>query len=225
MKLYLDSADLGDVRWAAETGLIDGVTTDPSLLSAAAAAAGRDPRELLGELADAAGAVFAPVVALDADAMVREGRELARLAEGLVVTVPVLEEGLVAVRRLTAEGIAVGVTLVATAMQGLLAAKAGAGTVIAAVGPLDDAGHEGMELVAQLRALVDAHDLETEVVAGALRHPAHALQAALAGADAAAVPAATLRALLVHPLTDKGVDRYLNDWSTLGRHARPEATP
>ena len=134
-----------------------------------------------------------------------------------------IEEGLAAARRLSAEGIAIDVTLVGSAMQGLLAARAGASSVSPLVGPLDDMGHDGMAIVAQLRRIFASYDLETEVLAAALRHPQHVLQAALAGADIATMPAPVLRQLLLHPLTDRGLDQYLNDWSKLGPRARPEA--
>ena len=221
MKIHLDSADIAEIRWAAGAGLIDGVSTDPTLLSHAAGA--RDPRDLLQEICGlVAGPVAAPVVAVDTDGMYREGKELARLADNIVVKVPMIEEGLAAARRLAAEGIDVNVDLVFSAMQGLLAARAGAAYVSPAVGPLDDAGQDGMEVVGQLRAVLRTYDVETQVVAASLRHPRHALQAALAGADVAALPPDVLRQLLLHPLTDRGLDRYLNDWSTIGHPARPE---
>jgi transaldolase len=224
VKIFLDSAELAEIRWAADAGLIDGVTTDPSLLGRAAGA--RDPRDVLREICAAVeGPVGAAVIALDTDGMYREGKDLSRLAENLVVQVPMIEDGLAAVRRLSAEGVAVGVTLVFSAMQGLLAAKAGAAYVSPCVGPLDDTGHDGMEVVSQLRAIFENYDFETEILAAALRHPAHALQAALAGADIATVPAAVLRQLPLHPLTDRGLDQFLNDWSRLGRHAAPGDAP
>jgi transaldolase len=222
MKIHLDTADIAEIRWAAEAGLIDGVTTDPTLLSRAAGT--RDPRDVLREIcAVVAGPVAAAVVSVDTEGMCREGRELAKLAENIVVRMPMIEEGLAAARRLSAEGIAIDVTLVFSAMQGLLAAKAGAAYVSPFVGALDALGPDGMEIVAQLRQLFATYDLETEVLAASLRHPQHVLQAALAGADIAAMPTAVLRQLLLHPLTDRGLDQYLNDWSKLGPRARPEA--
>ena len=220
MKLFLDSADIAAIRWAAAAGLIDGVTTNPTLLAQVAGT--RPPREILAEICAAVrGPVFAEVIAVDLEGMVREGKELARLAENVVVAVPVLEEGLAATRRLAADGIAVDVTLVFSAMQALLAAKAGAAYVSPFVGRLDDAGHDGMAVVGQIRTIFTTYDLETEVLAASIRHPLHALQAALAGADAATLPPAVLRQLIRHPLTDRGVDQFLNDWSRLGRE-RPD---
>jgi len=222
MKIHLDTADIAEIRWAAEAGLIDGVTTDPTLLSRAAGTL--DPRDVLREICAAVdGPVSAAVVSVDTEGMCREGRELAKLAENIVVQIPMIEEGLAATRLLSAEGIEINVALVFSAMQGLLAARAGASYVSPFVGPLDDVGHDGMEVVAQLREIFATYDLETQILAAALRHPRHALQAALAGADIAAMPAAVLRQLLLHPLTDRGLDRYLNDWSKLGHRALPEA--
>jgi len=222
MKIHLDTADIAEIRWAAEAGLIDGVTTDPTLLSRAAGTL--DPREVLrGICAAVDGPVSAAVVSVDTEGMCREGRELAKLADNIVVQVPMIEEGLAATRLLSAEGIEINVALVFSAMQGLLAARAGASYVSPFVGPLDDVGHDGMEIVAQLREIFSTYDLETQILAAALRHPQHALQAALAGADIAAMPAPVLRQLLLHPLTDRGLDRYLNDWSKLGHRALPEA--
>jgi transaldolase len=221
VKIHLDSADMAEIRWAASAGLIDGVTTDPTLISHAAGA--RDPRDLLQEICGlVAGPVTAQVVAVDTEGMYREGKELARLADNIVVQVPMIEDGLAAARRLAAEGVDVNVTLVFSAMQGLLAARAGAAYVSPFVGRLDDAGQDGMEVVGQLRTIFRTYDVEAQILAASLRHPRHVLQAALAGADVAAVPAEVLRQLLLHPLTDRGLDRFLNDWSTLGHPARPE---
>lgn len=224
MKIFLDSADIAEIRWAAEAGLIDGVTTDPTLLSRVAGA--RDPREILAEVCAAVdGPVTAGVVAVDTEGMYREGKELARLAEKIVVAVPMIEEGLAAARRLATDGIAVNVTLVFSAMQALLAAKAGASCVSPFVGRLDDIGHDGVEVVRQIRAIFRNYEIETEVLAASLRHPAHALQAALAGADIGTMPASVLRQLLLHPLTDRGIDQFLNDWSRIGHHSAPETAP
>jgi len=219
MKIYLDTAQLDDIRWASASGLIDGVTTNPSLLARVAGDA--DPRELLVDICRAVeGPVSAEVVSLTADDMYREGKELARLAENVVVKVPMIEEGLAAVRRLSADGIPVNVTLVFSAMQALLAAKAGASYVSPFVGRLDDAGHDGMEVVRQIRTIFANYDLETELLAASLRHPLHVLQAALAGADIGTMPTAVLRQLLLHPLTDRGLDQFLSDWSKLGARAK-----
>lgn len=219
MKLYLDTALLDDIRWAAAAGLIDGVTTNPTLLAKVAGDA--DPRGLLVDVCRAVeGPVSAEVVSLTAGDMYREGKELAKLAENIVVKVPMIEEGLTAVRRLTSDGIPVNVTLVFSAMQALLAAKAGAAYVSPFVGRLDDAGHDGMEVVRQIRTIFANYDIETELLAASLRHPLHVLQAALAGADIGTMPTAVLRQLLLHPLTDRGLDQFLSDWSKLGSRAK-----
>jgi len=224
MKIYLDTAKLDDIRWAAGAGLIDGVTTNPSLLAKVAGDA--DPRDLLADICAAVeGPVSAEVVSLTSDAMYVEGKELARLAENIVVKIPMIEEGLTAVRRLAADGIPVNVTLVFSAVQALLAAKAGAAYVSPFVGRLDDAGHDGMEVVRQIRTIFTNYDLETELLAASLRHPLHVLGAALAGADIGTMPTAVLRQLMLHPLTDRGLDQFLNDWSKLGPRARTEAKP
>jgi len=219
MKIYLDTAKLDDIRWAAAAGLIDGVTTNPSLLAKVAGDA--DPRALLVDICRAVeGPVSAEVVAIDAEGMYREGKELAKLAENVVVKIPMIEEGLTAIRRLSGDGIPVNVTLIYSAMQALLAAKAGAAYVSPFVGRLDDAGHEGMEIVRQIRTVFGNYDIETELLAASLRHPLHVLQAALAGADIGTMPPAVLRQLLLHPLTDRGLDQFLNDWSKLGGRAK-----
>lgn len=224
MKIFLDTADIAEIRWAAEARLIDGVTTDPTLLSLVAGA--RDPREILAEICAAVdGPVTAGVVAVDSEGMYREAKDLARLAENVVVAVPMIEEGLAVVRRLATDGIAVNVTLIFSAMQALLAAKAGASCVSPFVGRLDDSGHDGAEVVRQIRAIFRNYEMETEVLAASLRHPAHALQAALAGADIGTVPTSVLRQLLLHPLTDRGIDQFLNDWSRIGHHSAPETAP
>jgi len=224
VKIFLDTADIAEIRWAAGARLIDGVTTNPTLLSRVAGA--RDPREIIAEACAAVdGPVVAAVIAVDAEGMYREGKELARLAENLVVSVPMIEDGLAAARRLSADGVPVNVALVFSAMQGLLAAKSGAAYVSPLVGRLDDVGQDGMEVVAQLRAVFDNYDIEAEILAASLRDPAHALQAALAGADIATMSAAVLRRAMLHPLTDHGVDQFLSDWSRLGRQSKPEGSP
>ena len=225
MKIYLDTAKLDDIRWAAGAGLIDGVTTNPSLLAKVSGDA--DPRDLLVDICRSVeGPVSAEVVSVDAEGMYREGKELAKLAENIVVKIPMIEEGLTAVRRLSVDGIPVNVTLVFSAMQALLAAKAGASYVSPFVGRLDDAGHDGMEVVRQIHTIFTNYDLETELLAASLRHPLHVLQAALGGADIGTMPTAVLRQLLLHPLTDRGLDQFLDDWSKLGPRAKGgEAKP
>lgn len=214
MKLFLDSADLGDIRWASQAGLIDGVTTNPTLLSKSAGDV--EPTDVLKEICSMVdGPVSAEVVAVDVDGMYTEGRELAKLADNIVVKIPMLEEGMVATRRLVADGIKVNVTLAFSSVQCLLAAKAGATYVSPFLGRLDDIGHDSMDIVRETRLIFDNFGLETEILAASIRHPRHVAEAAMVGADVATMPTAVLRKLLLHPLTDRGLDQFLNDWSKL----------
>ena len=214
MKFFLDTADLGDIRWASQAGLIDGVTTNPTLLSKSAGDV--EPTDVLKEICSLVdGPVSAEVVAVDADGMYSEGRELAKLADNIVVKVPMLEEGMVATGRLVADGIKVNVTLAFSSVQCLLAAKAGATYVSPFLGRLDDIGHDSMDIVREARLMFDNYGLETEILAASIRHPRHVAEAAMVGADVATMPTAVLRKLLLHPLTDRGLDQFLNDWSKL----------
>ncbi|MDH3291044.1 MAG: fructose-6-phosphate aldolase [Gemmatimonadota bacterium] len=214
MKFFLDTADLADIRWAARAGLIDGVTTNPTLMSRDAGDV--DPNDVLKEICSLVdGPVSAEVVAVDAAGMYDEGRELAKLAENIVVKVPLIEDGLVAARRLAANGIKVNVTLAFSSVQCLVAAKAGATYVSPFLGRLDDIGHDAMEIIRETRIMFDNYSLETKILAASIRHPRHVADAALLGADAATMPPDVLRKLLLHPLTDRGLDQFLNDWSKL----------
>jgi transaldolase len=219
MKIFIDTADLQEIRRAARAGLIDGVTTNPSLL--AKAAAGRDVRDYMKEIADAVdGPVSLEVVATDAAGMVAEGKDLARIAENVVIKVPLTEEGLAATRELRAEGIDVNVTLCFSPAQALLAAKAGATYVSPFVGRLDDISHQGMELIGQIREIYDNYGYETQILVASVRHPLHFVEAALLGADVATVPASVLFKLLDHPLTDRGLEAFLEDWRKLQAASR-----
>jgi transaldolase len=212
MRLYLDTADISEIRWALSTGLIDGVTTDPSLL--AAELADREPFTHVGEIADLVdGPVTVQVISIEADGMYREGRELARIADNVVVEIPMIEEGLVATRRLVADGIRVNVNLVFNAAQALLAAKAGASFVSPFIGRLDDTGIDGTGVLADVRTIFDRFGVECEVVAACIRSVHRFLDSARLGADSAAIPPSVLREMMVHPLTDLGLDRFLSDWS------------
>lgn len=219
MKFFLDSASLKDIGWAVQAGLIDGVTTNPSLL--AKQAGGLDPRDVLKEICSLVkGAVSAEVVAVDAEGMLREGRELAKIADNIVIKIPMLEEGMVAVRRLTAEGIRTNVTLCFSSVQCLVAAKAGATYVSPFVGRLDDVGQDGMDVIREARQIFDNYAIETEILAASIRHPRHVVDAAMIGADVATIPPEVLRKLLLHPLTDRGLDQFLSDWAKLGHRAK-----
>lgn len=221
MKFFLDTADLSDIRWAAGNGLIDGVTTNPTLL--AKVAGDLDPTDILKEICSLVeGPISAEVVAIQPDEMYREGKTLAKIADNIVVKIPMIEDGLSAVRRLSAEGIKVNVTLCFSAMQCLIAAKAGAAFVSPFLGRLDDVGHDGMEVVRETRVIFDNYDLEAGLLAASLRHPRHVVDAALLGADVATMPTAVLKKLLLHPLTDRGLDQFLNDWSKIAHRSKVE---
>lgn len=214
MKLFLDTANLAEIRWAAQAGLIDGVTTNPTLLSKDAG--DLEPNDVLKEICSLVdGPVSAEVVAVDGEGMYEEGRKLARIDDNIVVKIPMLEDGMVAVRRLRAEGIRINVTLCFSSVQCLIAAKAGATFVSPFLGRLDDIGHDGMDVIRETRQIFDNYSIETELLAASIRHPRHVAEAAMIGADIATMPTATLKRLLLHPLTDRGLDQFLNDWSKL----------
>lgn len=212
MRIFLDTANLDEVRWAAAAGLIDGVSTDPTLL--AESAGDHDHLEHLEELCRAVrGPVTAPVLSVTADDMYREGKELARIADSIVVEVPMIEEGLVATARLARDGVRVNVTLVFSAAQALLAARAGAHFVSPFISRLDEVGASGLGVAAEVRQIFNNYSLECEILASSIRTPRHVVEVAKIGLDAAAVPPSVLRALILHPLTDVGLDHFLNDWS------------
>ncbi len=209
MKIFLDTANVEQIREAASWGIIDGVTTNPSLI----AKEGRDFKEVVREICEIVdGPISAEVISLDADGMVEEARELAKIHKNIVIKIPMTVEGLKAVKRLSAEGIKTNVTLVFSANQALLAMKAGATYVSPFVGRLDDIGHVGMDLVAQVMDIIDNYGFETEVIVASVRHPTHVLEAALLGAHIATVPYAVLEKMVKHPKTDEGIDRFLKDW-------------
>lgn len=222
MQFFLDTASLQDITWAAQAGLIDGVTTNPSLL--AKHAADLDPHDVLKEICSVVdGPVSAEVVAVDVDGMVREGTELAKIADHIVVKIPMLEDGLVAVRRLTATGIRTNVTLCFSSMQCLIAAKAGATFVSPFIGRLDDVGHEGMDVIRETRQIFDNYTIETKLLTASIRHPRHVIDAALIGSDVATMPPDVLKKLVGHPLTDRGLEQFLRDWAQLGQRTRTSA--
>jgi transaldolase len=215
MKIFLDTADLGEIRRAVDAGLIDGITTNPSLLSKAAGADG-DPRAILEQIcATVKGPISAEVVATDAETMVREGRKLAKIADNIVVKAPLTEAGLVACRRLRSDGIRVNVTLCFSPSQALLAAKADATYISPFIGRLDDVSTDGMDLIRQIRVIYDNYGFETQILSASIRHPQHVVESALAGADVGTMPAKVLWQLLEHPLTDKGLAGFLADWEKL----------
>lgn len=209
MKIFLDTAAIDDIRTAARWGVLDGVTTNPSLF----AKVGGSYDEVLLEICRITpGPVSAEVVADDVDGMLREGRHFAKLAPNIVVKVPMSEEGLEAIARLAVEGIKTNCTLIFSANQGLLAAKAGASLLSPFVGRLDDINQDGMEVVRELASIVEIHGLKTEVLAASIRNPLHMTQAALAGCHIATVPLKVLRQMVHHPLTDSGILQFRTDW-------------
>lgn len=216
MKLFIDSANITEIREAAAMGLVDGVTTNPSLI----AKEGRPFKDAIREICGIVdGPISAEVTAIEADGMLREGRELAKIHHNVVVKVPLIPEGLKAVRRFAAEGIKTNVTLCFSPTQALLAAKAGAAFISPFVGRLDDISEQGMELIRQIITIYDNYDFETEVLVASVRHPLHVVEAATMGADVATMPYAVLMQLAKHPLTDIGLKKFLADWEKL-----PKAT-
>ncbi|PKQ04628.1 MAG: fructose-6-phosphate aldolase [Alphaproteobacteria bacterium HGW-Alphaproteobacteria-11] len=215
MKFFVDTADIADIRELADTGLLDGVTTNPSLI----AKSGRDFIEVVTEICGIVeGPVSAEVTALDAAGMIAEGRKLAKIAKNIAVKVPLTWDGLKACKTLTGEGTMVNVTLCFSANQALLAAKAGATFISPFIGRLDDINIDGMELIHEIRSIYDNYPaLTTEILAASIRNANHVKDAAIAGADVATVPPAVLKGLVQHPLTDKGIEMFMADWKKTGQ--------
>lgn len=214
MKFYLDTASVKEIQEAASLGLLDGVTTNPSLV----AKEGRVFREVLVEICNIVdGPISAEVVSIEADAMVKEGRELAKIHKNIVVKVPLIAEGLKATKRLTAEGIRVNVTLCFSPTQALLAAKAGAWCVSPFIGRLDDISSNGMELIRQIVTIYKNYDFKTYVLVASVRHPQHVVEAALAGGHICTMPFAIFQQMVKHPLTDVGLKKFLADWDKLAK--------
>lgn len=210
MKIYLDTANVKDIKEAVSQGAVDGITTNPSL----AAKEGRDFKELVLEICNLVdGPISAEVISVEADAIVNEGRELAKLHKNIVVKCPLIPEGLKATKRLAAEGIRVNVTLCFSPTQALLAAKAGAWCVSPFIGRLDDVGADGMELIRQIIAIYQNYDFKTQVLVASVRHPMHVVEAALAGGDICTMPYSVYQQLIKHPLTDIGLKKFLADWN------------
>jgi len=212
MKFFIDTAEVAEIRSAAALGLVDGVTTNPSLI----AKSGRDFREVLAEITKIVdGPISAEVIALDTEGMLAEGRDLAKIHANIVIKVPMTEAGLKATRVFSEEGIKTNVTLAFSPLQALLAAKAGATFVSPFVGRLDDIGHEGMEGVDQIRTIFDNYGYATEIIVASVRSPIHVLNAALLGADIATIPFSVMQQLAKHPLTDIGIEKFLADWEKI----------
>ena len=215
MKFFVDTADVDEIRELAETGLLDGVTTNPSLV----AKSGRDFKEVIQEICEVvSGPVSAEVAATDVEGMISEGRELAKIADNVTIKVPLTWDGLKACKVLTSENTMVNVTLCFSANQALLAAKAGATFVSPFIGRLDDIGLDGMLLIREIRQIFDNYQyLSTDILAASIRTVNHVKEAALLGADVATIPPAVLKALVKHPLTDKGLEQFLKDWKSTGQ--------
>ena len=209
MKIYLDTGNVKEIAEAARMGILDGVTTNPSLVSKE----GRDFKDLILEICQLVdGPVSAEVVSVEADAMVKEGLELARIHPNVVVKCPLIPEGLAATKRLAAEGIRVNVTLCFSPTQALLAAKAGAWCVSPFIGRLDDVSSDGMELIRQIVTIFHNYDFPTQVLVASVRHPQHVVEAALVGGDICTMPYGVFQQLVKHPLTDIGLKKFLADW-------------
>jgi transaldolase len=209
MKIFLDTADIEEIRIAARWGVLDGVTTNPTLFSNV----GGSYDEVLAQICQITpGPVSAEVVAEDLDGMLSQGRHFSKLASNIVVKVPMSEVGLEAIARLADEGIKTNCTLIFSSNQGLLAAKAGASLLSPFVGRLDDINQDGMDVVRDLVAIVETHGLESEVLAASIRHPRHVTEAALAGSHIATVPLKVLRQMVKHPLTETGIQKFRKDW-------------
>ncbi len=211
MKLYLDTGNVDEIREAASYGLIDGITTNPSLVSKE----GREFRDLLVEICSLVdGPISAEVVSVEAQAMVNEGRELAKIHKNIVVKVPLIPEGLKATKQFASEGIRVNVTLCFSPTQALLAAKAGAWCVSPFIGRLDDISSEGMELIEQILTIYENYGFPTQVLVASVRHPQHVVEAALLGGHICTMPYSVFQQLVKHPLTDIGLKKFLADWES-----------
>jgi transaldolase len=214
MNLFLDTTDVAVLKDLVSTGLVDGVTTNPTLI----AKSGRPMLEVIAEICGVVeGPVSAEVAATDLDGMLAEGRKLAGIATNVVVKLPLTRAGLTATGEFAREGIQTNVTLCFTAMQAMLAAKAGATYISPFIGRLDDYGAPGMDLISEIRAIYDNYDFDTEILAASIRNPQHVKEAALAGADCATIPPAVFNDLFKHPLTEKGLEQFMSDWAKTGQ--------
>ena len=210
MKLFIDTANVADIKMANDIGIICGVTTNPSLI----AKEGRDFNEVIKEITSIVdGPISGEVISLDADGMIKEGREIAKIHKNMVVKIPMTEEGLKAVKVLSKENIKTNVTLIFTPAQALLAARAGASYVSPFLGRLDDIATNSLELIKTIVDIFKIHDITTEIITASIRSPLHVVDAARAGAHIATVPANVIKAMLKHPLTDSGIERFMKDWN------------
>jgi transaldolase len=209
MKIFIDTASVDEIRQGVRLGIVDGVTTNPTHVSKT----GRAPRDLYREICSlTTGPVSLECVALEADAIYKEAKELVKIAPNVVIKVPLMKEGMVAVKRLSAEGVKTNVTTVFSPLQALVAAKVGATYVSPFIGRLDAVGHMGMDVIRQMRQIFDHYGFETQILAAAIRHPTHVLECALAGADVATMGLPIIQQLYDHPLTEAGIAQFLEDW-------------
>jgi len=212
MKFFIDTADVKEIREAHELGLVDGVTTNPSLI----AKSGRKFKDVIKEIVSIVdGPISAEVIALDAPGMIKEGKDLAKIHKNIVVKLPMTPEGLKACKALTDKGIKTNVTLIFTSMQALLAAKAGATYVSPFVGRLDDISQDGMGIIEEIRTIFDNYGYTAEIIVASIRNPIHVLNSALIGADIATIPYSVMIQLAKHPLTDAGIKKFLEDWQSV----------
>jgi transaldolase len=212
MKFFIDTADVTEIREAHALGLVDGVTTNPSLI----AKSGRKFKDVIKEIVSIVdGPISAEVISLDAPGMIKEGKELAKIHKNIVVKLPMTPEGLKACKALTDKGIKTNVTLIFTAMQALLAAKAGASYVSPFVGRLDDISQDGMGIIEEIRTIFDNYGYMAEIIVASVRNPIHVLDSALIGADIATIPYSVMIQLAKHPLTDAGIEKFLKDWESV----------
>ena len=212
MKIFIDTANVKEIKEAASLGLIDGVTTNPTLM----AKEGRNPEQVLKEICDlVSGPVSAEVISLDSAGMVNEARQLAKLAKNIVIKVPLTKEGLKAVKILSAEGVKTNVTLCFSSAQALLVAKAGATYVSPFIGRLDDIAQEGISLIREIKKIYENYAFKTQIIVASIRNPMHVVNAALIGADIATIPYSVIEQLVKHPLTDIGINRFLEDYKKI----------
>ncbi|TET80169.1 fructose-6-phosphate aldolase [candidate division TA06 bacterium] len=223
MKFFIDTANQEEIREAASLGILDGVTTNPTLLGREMERTREDPQKILKMICQMVqGPVNAEGMSLDANGIVSESRELSKIAKNITIKVPLTKEGVKAARILSSEGIRVNMTLVFSANQALLAAKAGAAFVSPFIGRLDDAGQTGMDLIRKIVTIYENYDITTEVIVASIRHPVHVVEAALIGADIATIPFAIINKMFRHPLTDVGITRFKEDWEKAEKAGKKE---
>jgi transaldolase len=212
MKFFIDTADVKEIRAAHDLGLVDGVTTNPSLI----AKSGRKFKDVIKEIVSIVdGPISAEVISLDAPGMIKEAKELVKIHKNIVVKVPMTPEGLKATKALSEKGVKINVTLIFTPMQALLAAKAGASYVSPFVGRLDDISQDGMGIIEEIRTIFDNYGITAEIIVASVRNPVHVLNSALIGADIATIPYSVIMQLAKHPLTDAGIKKFLDDWESV----------